>query len=411
MRGYKLWQMTARNVLRNKRRALLTQVVIVFGVTTILFSSAFLESMGNNWRNALIDADLGHFQLMREDHRTQLASFPVDKPVSHLKELIAKLRQMPHITGVMPRISFTGLVGTGQETAPFYARAIALEDVRETLPRIDGALVAGTSLRPEHPGGALIGEGLAKLLHVKTGDHLLLTAYDRYRAMNAVDVTVTGILRIPDEMSNNQLLITDYTTGATLIGYEDEATELVVRTDLPDALEPLLTDVKTSLGGRESLLPVPWTELAGSFNQAARMFAFTTAVISGILLVVVLVTLTNAILATVFERRSEIGMLTAMGTPRWYVMLLFLAESLITGLLGIIVGTLIHAVLMAYTQANGIRIPPPPGAIEAIVLHPEFSWTAVFSTGLILLIVAAVAALYPARFAAKLDPVVAIYAR
>lgn len=411
MNSINLLQLAARNILRNKRRALLTQIVIIFGVVTILFSSAFLDSMGSNWRNAIISADLGHLQLMRAEQRQRLASFSLDNPVTGVGALIHSLQAHPQVVAVTPRISFMGLAGSIHETAPFFARAISLDEVLNVLPRMYGSLVDGKPLSAESAGGAIVGEGLARLLKVKTGDTILLTVYDRHRAMNAAEVTVAGILRIPDEVANNQLLITDFGTGAQLVDYQDEATELVVRTRELEQLESNLALLQQDVGNPRELVAVAWTDLAGGFNQASRMFAFTSAVISGIIYVVVLVTLANTVLTTVFERSREVGMLTAMGTPRRHILLLFIAESLLTGLIGVTIGIMVHAGLVGYTYTAGITVPPPPGTVDAIVLYPAFSWATVTSTTLVLLVVTVIAALYPARFAARLNPVEAIHAR
>nr|VFJ46057.1 MAG: putative ABC transport system permease protein [Candidatus Kentron sp. DK] len=402
------FSMAARNLARNRRRTLLTGILITFGVVTVLFSTAFLDSMAANWRDAIVNADIGHAQIMRPAHRERLASLPLDAALGNVTDRVGKLSSNERILAASPRISFTGLAGATDQSAPFLARAVELDTIVDVLPRIYGTLVEGAPLRAH--GDALLAAGLAGLLSAGVGDVLLLTGYDKYSAINAVEVTVVGILRIPEEQANNTMLLTDFETGRELVGFVDEATEIVLRTPALADLSRTLAVLNADYGSAGTVM-VPWSELAGSFNQAAGMFDFVAMVISAIIYVVVLVTLANTVLTTVFERVKETGMLMAMGTSPAGVVLLHLGESLILSLGGVALGVLFHWLITAYTGSVGITVPPPPGAIDAIVLYPAFTWPSVLGVALAMILVTLAASFYPTRLAAKLDPVEAINAR
>nr|VFK25649.1 MAG: ABC-type transport system, involved in lipoprotein release, permease component [Candidatus Kentron sp. MB]VFK29629.1 MAG: ABC-type transport system, involved in lipoprotein release, permease component [Candidatus Kentron sp. MB]VFK74844.1 MAG: ABC-type transport system, involved in lipoprotein release, permease component [Candidatus Kentron sp. MB] len=402
------FSMALRNLARNKRRTILTSILIIFGVVTILFSSAFLDSMVANWRNAIVNADIGHVQIMRSAHRERLASLPLDSTLDNVTNMVDKLSLDNRILAASPRISFTGLAGATDQSAPFLARAVNLDNVVDVLPKIYGTLVEGAPLRAR--GDALLAAGLAKLLSADLGDVLLLTGYDKYSAINAVEITVVGILRIPEEQANNTMILTDFETGRELVGFDDEATEIVLRTPALGRLSQTLAVLNADYGSADTVL-VPWSELAGSFNQAANMFEFVAMIISAIIYVVVLVTLANTILTTVFERIKETGMLMAMGTSPAGVVLLYLGENLLLSFGGVALGVLLHWLITAYTGSVGITVPPPPGAINTIVLYPTFTWPSVLWVALSMILVTLVASLYPTRLAAKLDPVEAINAR
>jgi len=73
-------------------------------------------------------------------------------------------------------------------------------------------------------------------------------------------------------------------------------------------------------------------------------------------------------------------------------------------MIGVTIGVIIHKLIILSLSRSGITVPPPPGAIESIVLHPLFDWMQVVSVFVVMGIVTVVAALYPARFASKLNP-------
>lgn len=401
-------KMAIKNPLRNKRRTLITEITIIFGVVVILFSAAFLNSMSDNWRNIIIDADLGHVQVMASGYKEKIASFPMDKPITDVDHVENKIEAYPGVIAATKRISISGLISSETESAPFFGRGVNTEDVLTVLPKLYGSLVEGEALNATTEGQALLGKGLAKLLKAKVGDRLLLASYDKYKALNAVEIMVAGILNIPEESTNDRLVITDYQTASSLVGYENESTELVVRVNDENHINLIVQELRDTFGQADGLDFYAWSEFAGNYLQAANMFSLVSFVIGGILYFVVLLTLANTVLTSVFERMGEIGMMVALGTSRLQLTTILVLESVVLGLIGVVVGTAIHAGIIYLLASNGISVPPPPGSTEIIVLHPSFDQREVVSVGCLMILVSALAAVYPSFFAANKNPIQAI---
>ena len=393
-----------KNTFRNKRRMILTELLIIFGVVVILFATSFLKSMSDNWRNAIVNADLGEIQVMYQGYKEKISSLPLDKSIPQVDQVVFKLKSEEGIAAATKRISVGGLISSGEQTAPFFGRGVDVDNVEAVLPKIYGTLMEGQPLSKGQKSYALLGSGLAKLLETKVGDQLLLTTYDKYKAMNAVEVTVQGFLKIPEEITNDHMLLMDFETAKTLVSFEGEATEIVLKTTNFSKIEEIKTRLVSKYRDKEKLDFYSWSALAGSFNQAAGMFSLVSLVIGMIIYVVVLVALANAILTSVFDRTSEIGMLMALGSSPRRIMFSFVSESIFLGMIGVTIGVIIHKLIILSLSRSGITVPPPPGAIESIVLHPLFDWMQVVSVFVVMGIVTVVAALYPARFASKLNP-------
>ena len=62
-----------------------------------------------------------------------------------------------------------------------------------------------------------------------------------------------------------------------------------------------------------------------------------------------------------FERTREIGTMLAMGTPRGWIVALFMVEATLTGFFGAIVGVIGGNLLGMALNASGLHLPPPPG--------------------------------------------------
>ena len=133
----------------------------------------------------------------------------------------------------------------------------------------------------------------------------------------------------------------------------------------------------------------------------------------GIVILIVAVIIANTLLMAVFERIREIGILAALGMKRRQIRTMFLLEALILGIFGVILGNLIGAAGVAALAANGI----PTGDMGAAAanmaigasLNAEFHPLGMISLSAWTLLITLIAALYPAWYAARQEPVDALH--
>jgi ABC-type antimicrobial peptide transport system permease subunit len=136
-------------------------------------------------------------------------------------------------------------------------------------------------------------------------------------------------------------------------------------------------------------------------------------ILDGIVMLIVAVIIANTLLMAVFERIREIGILAALGMKSRQIMQMFLFEALILGLAGIVVGVVLGSVGVAYLSNVGIPLGAAASAagrnialgstMYAHFTPGTFMWLSVWTLVFVLL-----ASLYPARFAARQEPVDAL---
>jgi lipoprotein-releasing system permease protein len=107
------------------------------------------------------------------------------------------------------------------------------------------------------------------------------------------------------------------------------------------------------------------------------------------------------------EKRKEIGILVAMGATRKEITRIFLLQGIFIGVSGTLIGLFSGwAVLAAEMKFNFIKLPPDVYMLESFPVQMQLmDFTAVGIVGILICLLAAV---YPARRAASLDPVEAI---
>ena len=111
-------------------------------------------------------------------------------------------------------------------------------------------------------------------------------------------------------------------------------------------------------------------------------------------------------LMAVYERIHEIGTIAAIGTTPSRILLLFVSEGLLLGILGTVIGVIISVVTITIINAQTITF--SFGRQDNLVLQPTISLTEILVISLIVVLVAVLASLQPAWKASRMDPINAL---
>lgn len=405
---FQIMKMGLLNVTRNKRRTIITISMITFGMLVIIFVSGFLESISKSLQESLILSETGDLQIMAKGYKRYKSSGSLDYTIQNVSKLIGELKREPQIASLTPRITVGGLLSNGNQSVYCWGTAIEPATVNEALPKLLTAKTgASRELRLDKSDGTVIGAGLAKKLGANPGSILTLVAYDKYGAMNAVDLIVTDMTQYTTDAENDGKIIMTEGNARKLLGLEDEATEICIKLHDRSQMEELKNSLNRKYGARYGIEFYTWPELMGSYAQIISMFQGVQFIILLIMVVVVLIAVINTILMSVFERTHEIGTLMAIGSSRGRIIKIFMAESFWLGLTGIIIGSISGIILSSLLAIKGIPF-SAPGTTQTAYIKPMLNADLVLTPAMILLLVSILAGIYPSRYAAKLDPIEAI---
>jgi putative ABC transport system permease protein len=178
-------------------------------------------------------------------------------------------------------------------------------------------------------------------------------------------------------------------------------------------VEILLQKDKGHLLSADYSVTVP-KELLKQAEMVRMMFNVLLVLIAGISLVVGGIGIMNIMLATVTERTREIGIRRALGAKRWDITVQFLAETVVLsavgGLLGVAFGflcgstvDLVKWAFEAWMPDSWNNLPPTIKNLEPMIA----TWSVMVAFG-ISVGVGVLFGLYPARRAARMDPIEAL---
>ena len=219
---------------------------------------------------------------------------------------------------------------------------------------------------------ALIGAGLAKSMNVKPGDGLTLLAVTTDGALNGVDVQIAGIVKTGiAELDARSLRIS--LPAAQRLLQSDRVTNLVVGLDATANTDLAANEIAPRLRGLPQEMTLKkWIDLAAYYKQVRALFSSIFVFMGIIVFFMVLMSSVNTLLMAMFERTREIGTMLAMGTPRAWIISLFMLEATLLGVFGAVAGVVVGNLMGVLLNASGLHMPPPPGYTVAIpfrILH------------------------------------------
>ncbi len=392
-----------RNLFRNRRRTMMTLFMVGGGVSGLLLVGGFFAFMFWGLRESTINSGLGHIQIFTADHFSRDEVRVLDTGIDNWRQVAAAVKTGGHVRGVAPRIEFYGMVSNGDKSSVFMGSAV--DPAAENSLGFTTRFASGRDLdsKPSGEVEALVGAGLAKSMNVKAGDGLTLLAMTSDGALNGVDVQIVGIVNSGiAEMDARSLRIT--LPAAQRLLQSDRVTNLVVGLDNTENTD----QVAASLGPRMRGLPQQlvlkkWIDLATYYNQVRSLFSMIFIFLGVIVFFMVLMSSVNTLLMTMFERTREIGTMLAMGTPRIWIVALFMLEATLIGLLGALVGVVVGNLLGVLLNHSGIHLPPPPGntlPMSFRVLHVP---SLMIGSSLLVIVSLALASILPAIRASRLQ--------
>jgi len=182
-----------------------------------------------------------------------------------------------------------------------------------------------------------------------------------------------------------------------------------------DRLVPALQAVQGALDqAKLELKVVDWQKAAGLVGQVIWVIRGILYVAIGIIFLVALFIIHNSMVIATIDRTSELGTMRAIGAQRLFVVTMFIAETLVLGLIAGIVGSALAGLFVGYLGQVGLSA----GGVDVLVfvfsgprLYPSVSLMHQLAGVATIVVVSLIATFYPALLANSVPPVVAMQAK
>lgn len=393
-------KLALRNIFRNRRRSAITLAVIVFGAVGLILFGGYKAVTFRALRESTIRGRLGHLQLFGAGHEKGS-----QKPLEHALQDVAGIRgrieRDPRVESTAAQITLMGLISNGEKSETFVATAV--EPNKDRLMR-GQTVIEGTLLPDNELDAVVLGKGLAKSMNVKTGDYVTLMAPTVTGSLNAIDVRISGVFEtgvkeldaraVKMPLAGAQQLLQTSKVEKLLVFLRDTENTDAVRADVDRMKLPV--DVKS------------WSELASFYHQVVLLYNGIFGFLGLIVFAIVVFSVANTVVMSIFERTREIGTLMAIGVTRGRIWRMFFVEGLMTGILGGLLGVATGALLATLINGGNIMLPPPPGYTVGYKLTVLLQREVLMTAFLIAVVTSTLSSILPALKASRLKVVDAL---
>ena len=402
-------KLAIRNVFRNKFRSLITLAAIAFGCVSLIFAGGFFEDTFLQMREAVIHSHLGHIQVYKKGYLEKGNARPFDYMIDKPDKIEKLIASVDHVKFITPRITFSGLLSTGESTIAVIGQGINPEG-EEAIGIIETVRGAKTGVAIEKGGNlsqsdmydVILGKGLAKAMGSKVGDFIILVSNTIGGAFNAMDMKVKGVFSTTSKEFDDRAVRMPIAAAQTLLR-SNEVQTLVVVLDKTENTDLVKNQLLYLFKSKQLDLELkPWHEMADFYNKTVELYGKQFLVLELIIAIIVVLSIFNTINMSIRERTREIGTIMALGAKRREVLKLFLLEGLVLGILGGLIGITAGTMLAYIISLVGIPMPPPPGGTFNWVARIRVVPDLLFSSFLIALISSLVSSFYPAFKASRL---------
>ena len=387
-----------RNIVRQRRRSLLSLAAISFGVIALLLAGGFIQWIFWAMREDTVGSRLGHIQISRVGYQNSGTADPYNYLLPAQSPELASLEKTPGVVTVAPRLGFSGLVSFGDASVSFIGEGV--DPQRESFLSRSVIITQGTNLAPEDPAGIVMGRGLAANLGVHVGDQVVLLTNLPSGGVRAVEGRVRGLFSTIVKAYDDSVLRVPLPLARKLMGASGSHVWVTLLKRTEDT-EKLMQQLQGKLD-REKFELVPWTQLADFYNKTVVLFSHQFGVVRVIIGAIIILGISNTMMMNVMERTGEIGTIMAMGTRRRQLISMFLSEGLLLGLFGAAFGLIIGFGLAALISAIGIPMPPPPGMDRALIGQIRITPALAIESMLLAVTTTLIASVYPAWKASRL---------
>ncbi|MFT0212418.1 ABC transporter permease [Pseudomonas sp. F1_0610] len=392
------WQLAQRFLRQNLLQTSLICLGIAIGTAVVVFITSIISGLQAN----VIDRTLGtqaHLRLEAAQERNLLSAqvqtqdILLHTPRAQRLRSIANwqlwlehLDKLPELTAVSPSIS-----GPATAERAMTRKSIALMgiDLNRYLQVIDLPAYLKQGRLKLGEGDVLIGQQLAQNLGLRIGDKFRLEA-----AQHATTVRVVGIFQIGVRDLDARYVYTDLKQSQALLDMPGAVTGIDLRINNIFQAESIAQQLEL----RTALKAESWMKNNSQMLNALKSQSMATQVIRLFIAISVIFGIASVLAVSVTQRTREIGILRAMGGTRRLILTVFLMQGGALALLGAMLGCLIGSVLVhAFNY------------FAASLFTAEVSITLIAYTLLLSVISGILAAAWPARRAALLQPARAIH--
>ncbi len=399
-------KMAFRDLGRNRRRSFFSALAVGGGLALLILMSSVIEGEMGSAIESAINLQTGHIQIRAATYDENKSSLKWEDLVSNPDEIANKIAALDQVETATPRLYASGFLSSGTQSAG--ARITGVDLLSPASDPYREGVVSGEYLNPDDRDAVLIGKPMAERLNLKVGDSVSLSLNTADGNVQDQTFIVKGIYTTYTYSFDSATVFLPLAKAQAMTRTENHASAIFVLlkdTTLTDSVVPALS-VSSNLEIKT------WKDLNTLFVEYETFAQSYIAIFYMIILAISASVIINTLIMSVYERTREIGVLSAIGMRGGRIMMLFLAESSMLAVGGVIMGVVIGVLATLYFNINGFYIGDMglSGMAIADTIYAKLTVDNLINLTIMTFVVTMLAGLYPAVMASRMQPVEALRA-
>ncbi|HSN08311.1 MAG TPA: FtsX-like permease family protein [Hanamia sp.] len=401
-----LIQIAWRNVWRNKTRSLVIIIAVALGLWGGIFSDAFMQGMAEQQIYSVIHTETGHIQLNQPGF---LLNHDMQMQIKNADSIVAAIKTKPGVEGVAAIIQLPAMASTASGSSGIMVNGIQPPD-QEKVSDLSKLLIQGDYFKSDRANQVVIGQQLADKLKVKLHSRIVLTLQTSAGDIIYGAFKVSGIFRTHDSEFDKQMIFVRNKDIQQLVGFPAGAASIItVLLQNNDDTKKMATTFQQQYSGMQVQ---SWIQLSPMLQILSGTMIQFTLIFVGIILIALAFGIINTMLMAVMDRTREIGMLLSIGMKPSKVFGMIMLETIFLSLTGAIIGVVISITTISFFGHHGINLSMIAEGFNAFgyssIVYPTLGVNFYIMLAIMVIMIAIIAGLFPARRAVRLRPAEAV---
>ena len=412
----KIFKIAIRNLLRYKRRTLMTSLLIILGIVLVIVFTGVSSSFKNMMIGQITDSMLGLLQIHRKGYVSSIDNMPLHLNIKgeglrKIEEFIKDNEE--YIESYTMRLKFGAMLSNYEQTSNIRLNGVDPGMESKTCPDLVSRFKNSSNDKQNflNVGEIIIPENLARGMKLSKGSDIVLVATNQDGSVNGISLKIAGIVEglVGPGGRDGYIHINDARTLLRING--NEINEVAFRIKDFNNIGSVMSSFESQLSlflnkqGQPAFELHDWANLS-PFSNIASMVDILIVTIKIVLVSIVLISILNVMMMSVYERVSEIGTIAAIGTVPSKILSLFVAEGFSLGLFSAILGNIMGVLVLYIINVSKIHF--SFGRMSGLLLKTSISSGELLTVSVLVLLLTVIASLQPALKASKMEPVDAL---
>lgn len=356
-----LLKLSLKNLLRHKRRTIITASALAIGLMFYILMDSLLIGLLNQSNTVLIGIETGHGKILTHEAFEDQKLLPLNNRVEDPESIIkivestgAKASKRVLINGEM---IYTDEYFPKSGSTPVLFEGIDLETDNNVFKVFDEKLLTTGRFMEKGSDEVVLGSWLAEDVGAEIGDWFTLSVRTASNGedpgyFQTIDVEIVGIIKVESPNVNRRVIYYPLDMADYYLELGGDVTEVTIKMPFGENLDSFKKKI-------DPLLPngmgfYSWRALSADYLALTEAKSGSSNVIIFLLVLIAMVGITNTMLMTINERQKELGMMRALGMSDKDIRTAFIIEAAGIGLIGSVIGVILGCVVNIPLVNRGI---------------------------------------------------------